>query len=34
MKNHMTSILRELAVNDRTQAVLLATRRLDQDAEG
>ena len=27
VKNHMTSILRKLAVNDRTQAVLYAVRR-------
>lgn len=27
VKNHVTSILRKLAVNDRTQAVLLAIRR-------
>ena len=27
VKNHVTSILRKLAVNDRTQAVVLALRR-------
>ena len=27
VKNHMTSILRKLAVNDRTQAALYAVRR-------
>ena len=27
VKNHITSILRKLAVNDRTQAVVLALRR-------
>jgi DNA-binding NarL/FixJ family response regulator len=27
VKNHITSILRKLAVNDRTQAVVLALRK-------
>ncbi len=27
VKNHITSILRKLAVNDRTQAVIYAIRR-------
>jgi len=27
VKNHMTSILRKLAVNDRTQAAIYALRR-------
>lgn len=38
VKNHVTSILRKLAVNDRTQAVVLALRRgwlsIDDDSEG
>ena len=36
VKNHVTSILRKLAVNDRTQAVMLALRRgwLTLDGEG
>ncbi len=40
VKNHVTSILRKLAVNDRTQAVVMALRRgwlsIDEDpnAEG
>ncbi len=38
VKNHMTSILRKLAVNDRTQAALYAVRRgwirLHDDEEG
>ena len=37
VKNHITSILRKLAVNDRTQAVIYALRhgwiRLDENAE-
>ncbi|MDQ3467893.1 MAG: response regulator transcription factor [Chloroflexota bacterium] len=37
VKNHVTSILRKLAVNDRTQAVVLALRRgwlsIDEEAE-
>ncbi|GBD16739.1 Transcriptional regulatory protein DegU [bacterium HR26] len=37
MKNHITSILRKLAVNDRTQAVIYALRhgwiRLDEETE-